>query len=173
MKKLKFLALGLVAAFGFAACGDDEETVFGEKAQLGGSNCATIGSFWTYDNGAQTKEQLGETGANVIFAFSTTDPDNFKFISGTDAKNTIVNSTASVTKFLEIKNLTPEGFDELSFDNAATQISIDKKLAKGRRAVAFFNEKCQGFFEILSFDEESEIAEIRVWKKDDAKIRIE
>ena len=31
MKKLKFLALGLVAAFGFASCGDEEEVAFTSK----------------------------------------------------------------------------------------------------------------------------------------------
>ena len=31
MKKLKFLALGLVAAFAFAACGEEEESNYTES----------------------------------------------------------------------------------------------------------------------------------------------
>ncbi len=173
MKKLKFLALGLVAAFGFAACGendDPQETDLynysaAEEVFMGGASSA-YGSFYTFSNGAQTKAQLTENAAeaNVVFCFSTL-TDQISFISGSEATNEIVKEACknSVTKFVEIGSAEPKKFEKADFSNATTSFAIDKKVLNGKNAVAFKNAKCQGFFEIVSFDETKTDLTLKVW----------
>ena len=63
MKKLKFLALGLVAAFGFAACGEEEDEVafcasdaqVKESTVVMGGAKSDNGSFFTIDSGVQKR----------------------------------------------------------------------------------------------------------------------
>ena len=170
MKKLKFLALGLAGLMAFASCSkDDEETAanFEEKSYVfGGASRDDLPSFYTYDNGAQTKTQLGETGANVVFAFQSLD-DNYRFISGTIAKNQIVNSTASETNFVLIGDATAKKFESADFSEKATSINIDKKIEKGKKAIAFKNEtlKVEGFFEVTAVDTEKDEITVTVYTK--------
>ena len=171
MKKLKFLALGLVAAFGFAACGDDEP---GDQEGKSGANYtqstivmggakSTNGSFYTFDNGVQTKTQLGDVATNVIFCFQTLS-DNFRFISGSIADNEIVKAQASETKFIMIGDAVANKFEKADFaKDGATSIDISNKIEAGKKAVAFKNEKCEGFFEVVSYDEASEDLTLNIW----------
>ncbi|MBQ3676382.1 MAG: hypothetical protein II926_03320 [Bacteroidales bacterium] len=43
-----------------------EQPTVGQSITMGGPR-SPHGSFYTYDRGVQTKSQLGETGANVLF----------------------------------------------------------------------------------------------------------
>lgn len=170
MKKLKFLALGLVAAFGFAACGDEDEVAFcASDAQvkestvvMGGAKSAN-GSFYTFDNGVQTKTQLGDVATNVVFCFQTLD-EAFQFISGTEATNEIVKAQASETKFAMIGDATVAKASKLNeSDFTATKMEINKKLENGKKAVAFMNAKCKGFFEVLDYASESEDLTLKMY----------
>lgn len=170
MKKLKFFALALVAAFGMASCGNEEEIAFcasdAEVVQsmvvMGGAKSAN-GSFFTSDNGVQTKTQLGDQAANVIFCFSTLAED-FQFISGTVAENEIVKKQASETKFAVIGEATVAKASKLNeSDFTDTQVKISRKLENGKKAVAFMNDKCKGFFEITNYDEAAEDLSMTVY----------
>ena len=171
MKKLKFLALGLVAAFGFAACGDEDATPFcDENAEatqttvvLGGSQSAN-GSFFTSDKGVQTKIQLGDVATNVVFCFNTLD-EAYQFISGTEATNEIVKAQASTTKFAVIGDATVAKASKLnSSDFKDKKVEISKRIDNGKKAVAFWNETldCKGFFEVVSSDGEGEKTNLTV-----------
>lgn len=177
MKKLKFLALGLVAAFGFASCGDEEEVAFTSKdAQvkqsaivMGGSN-SKLGSAYTADKGVQTMTELGEEANNVVFCLQTIDAnketlETFRFVSGTKAVNEIINGTknpdkgAYETVFAMIGDATIEKAAKLNeSDFTATTMDISRKLENGKKAVAFWNKtlKVKGFFEVTSFVEANE-----------------
>jgi hypothetical protein len=176
MKKLKFLALGLVAAFGFAACGGEDEVQQGKSGAtytestivMGGAKSAN-GSFYTFDKGVQTKTQLGDVATNVVFCFQTLS-DNFRFISGTIADNEIVKAQASETKFVMIGDAVANKFEKADFAaDGKTSIDISNKLEAGKKAVAFKNAKCEGFFEIVSYDADKEDLTINIWTKDEAK----
>ena len=171
MKKLKFLALGLVAAFAFAACGeeDDEVAFCASDAQvkestvvMGGAKSSN-GSFFTFDKGVQTKTQLGDVATNVVFCFQTLD-EAFQFISGTEATNEIVKAQASETKFAMIGDATIAKASKLNeSDFTATKMEINKKLENGKKAVAFMNAKCKGFFEVMDYASESEDLTLKMY----------
>ena len=173
MKKLKVFALALVAAFGFAACGEEDEPEAtdlysysaAETVQMGGS-ASSFGSFYTFSNGAQTKAQLTENAAeaNVVFCFSTL-TDQISFISGSEATNEIVKEACknSVTKFVEIGSADTKKFEKADFSAGTSTFAIDKKVLNGKNAVAFKNDKCQGFFEIVEFDEASTDLTLKIW----------
>ncbi|MBR5434643.1 MAG: hypothetical protein IK117_09435 [Bacteroidales bacterium] len=176
MKKLKFLALGLVAAFGFAACGPEDEVQEGKSGAtytestivMGGAKSSN-GSFYTFDKGVQTKTQLGDVATNVVFCFQTLN-DNFRFISGTIADNEIVKAQATETKFIMIGDAKATKFEKADFAaDGKTSIDISNKLEAGKKAVAFKNAKCEGFFEIVSYDADAENLTINIWTKDEAK----
>lgn len=165
MKKLKFFALALVAAFGMASCGDDEESLYeySESTVVMGGAKSSNGSFYTSDKAVQTKTQLGDQAANVIFCFSTLE-ETFQFISGTEATNEIVKAQASETKFAVIGDAKDSKFEKLTDEDFnATKVEISRKLEKGKKAVAFKNAKCQGFFEVVSYDEAAEDLTLNVW----------
>lgn len=166
MKKLKFFALALVAAFGMASCGDEEDSLYNYSEAtivMGGGDNQDLGSFYTFDKGVQKKEDLGSTATNVIFCFNTLTED-LRFISGTIAKNEIVSAQASETKFAVIGDATPAKFEKLTdADFESLEVLINRKLEKGKKAVAFKNAKCQGFFEVVSYDAEKEILTLSVW----------
>ncbi|MBR6266689.1 MAG: leucine-rich repeat protein, partial [Bacteroidales bacterium] len=76
-----------------ALSGFVEQPTVGQSITMGGPR-SPHGSFYTYDRGVQTKSQLGETGANVLFFLYD------KTIgSGTISGNDIVKATASETIF--------------------------------------------------------------------------
>lgn len=180
MKKLKFLALGLVAAFGFASCGDEEEVAFTSKEAkttntqivMGGSKSTTLGSSYTFDKGVQTLGELGDNATNVVFCLQTIDENDkektletFRFVSGTRTNNKIINGTqdpnkgASETVFAMIGDATiakAAGLNESDF--TATTMDISRKLENGKKAVAFWNKtlNVKGFFEITNFVEANE-----------------
>lgn len=177
MKKLKFLALGLVAAFGFAACGEEDEVAFTSKEAkttntqivMGGSK-STLGSSYTFDKGVQTTTELGENATNVVFCLQTIDEnkatlETFRFVSGTKAVNEIINGTkdpnkgASETVFAMIGDATIAKAASLNeSDFTETTMDISRKLESGKKAVAFWNKtlNVKGFFEITNFVEANE-----------------
>ena len=165
MKKLKFLALGLVAAFAFAACGEEEESNYTEKTIVMGGATSDNGSFYTSDKGVQTKTQLGNTATNVVFCFQTID-EAFQFISGELATNDIVKAQASETKFAVIGDGKASKFEKLTdADFTLSSVEINKKLETGKKAVAFKNNtlKCKGFFEVMNYAAESEDLTMKIW----------
>ena len=129
---------------------------------IGGAKSPTNGPFYTFDNGVQTKAQLGDVATNVVFCFQTLS-DNFRFISGTIADNEIVKAQASETKFVMMSDATEEKFENVDWSYATTTIDISSKLERGKRAVAFKNEQCEGFFELISYDEVCEDLTINIW----------
>lgn len=173
MKKLKVFALALVAAFGFAACGEEDEPEAtdlynysaAEEIQMGGSK-SDFGSFYTFSNGVQKKSELtaNASEANVVFCFSTL-TETMSFVSGSEANNEIVKEACknSVTKFVEIGSADTKKFEKADFTSAKTSLEISKKVEKGKNAIAFKNDKCQGFFEIVSFDAEKEDLVLKIW----------
>ena len=145
-------------------------TVHVESSQdvIGGAK-SMHGSFYTFDNGVQTKAQLGDKAANVVFCFLTLDEnketlDVFRFISGTEAVNEIVQSQASETKFVMISDATQEEFEIVDWSEGTTSIDIAKTLEAGQKVVAFKNALSEGFFEVVSYDENAEDLTINVWK---------
>lgn len=173
MKKLKFLALGLVAAFGFAACGEEDEVAFTSKEAkttntqivMGGSK-SSLGSFYTSDKGVQTTTELGNTATNVVFCLQTIDENDkektletFRFISGTRANNAIVKEQSSETVFAMIGDATIAKAASLNeSDFTETTMDISRKLESGKKAVAFWNKtlNVKGFFEVTNFVEANE-----------------
>ena len=172
MKKLKFLALGLAGLMAFASCGKDDENevafcssdaeVTSSTIVMGGAKSAN-GSFYTFDNGVQTKTQLGDVATNVVFCFQTLD-EAFQFISGTEATNEIVKAQASETKFAVIGDATVAKASKLNeSDFTATKMEISKKLESGKKAVAFLNANCKGFFEVMDYDADAEDLTIKMY----------
>ncbi|MBP5371215.1 MAG: Ig-like domain-containing protein [Bacteroidales bacterium] len=151
-------------------------TVHVESSQdvIGGAK-SMHGSFYTFDNGVQTKAQLGDKAANVVFCFLTLDEnketlDVFRFISGTEAVNEIVQSQASETKFVMISDATQEEFEIVDWSEGTTSIDIAKTLEAGQKSVAFKNALSEGFFEVVSYDEDAEDLTINVWKIEHAAL---
>ena len=186
MKKLKFLALGLVAAFGFAACGSedgDQESKSGNtykqsQITMGGKD-SNNPSFYTFDQGPISSTAVKDVPASVVFCFKTQkqDPETKEWekldpsfvVSGTEADNTAVKAAASETKFAIIGSANADKFEKLSdADFNTTKVEFSRKLEKGRVAVAFKNTtlKCEGFFEIVSFDDAKEDVVMNIWVKE-------
>ena len=128
---------------------------------MGGAN-STIGAFYTFDNGVQTKTQLGDVATNVVFCFQNTD-DDFRFISGTESPNDIVRAQASQTKFVMMSDATEEKFANVEWSYATTTIDISNKLEWGKKTVAFKNNKCEGFFDLINYDVETDNLAIKIW----------
>ena len=171
MKKLKFLALGLVAAFGFAACGSEDpedqqtkENTYKQSTVVMGGAASANGSFYTID-GVKNKAGVAENGEIVVFCFQTLD-DNYRFISGTEATNEIVKAKASKTLFVQIGDATGKKFEKVDWKDGKTTIDITKKMDDGKKAVAFKNEKLEGFFEIVSYEPTTEDLTLNVWIKE-------
>ena len=131
---------------------------------MGGAKSAN-GYFYTFDKGVQNKKQVEEDATNVIFEFNwhNLSGDVSQFISGTESTNEIVKSQALETKFVMIGNATEEKFVNVDWSMSSTTIDISKKLEQGKNAVAFKNEQCEGFFELISYDEEIEDLTISIW----------
>ena len=146
---------------------DDLVTITQRQDVLGGPTSMN-GSFYTFDNGVQTKSQLGDVATNVIFCFKTIDEnlntlDAFRFISGTEATNEIVRTQAFETKFVMISDATQEEFENVDWSNGTTIIDISKTLYDGQKTVAFKNAQSEGFFEVVSYDEDTDDLNINVW----------
>ncbi len=128
-------------------------TVYGTSTIVMGGAKSANGAWYTCDNGVQTRTQLGDDAQNVIFCFDFRNTlDNFRFISGTESGNEIVKRDASETKFVLMSDATQEEFDKVDWSNGTTTIDIDKKLEAGKNVVAFSNEKCQGYFKVVSYN---------------------
>ena len=176
MKKLKFLALGLAAAFAFSACGTDDEGDQTSKKgneykestiSMGGAKSA-LGSAYTSDKGVQTMKELGDNAQNVIFCFQTIDEnketlENFRFVSGTEAVNAIIKDQSSKTVFVMIGDGKADKFEKVNWSEGKTTIDVSRKIENGKKAVAFKNDKCEGFFELISFDEATENLSMKIW----------
>ena len=185
MKKLKFLALGLAGLMAFASCGkDDEETAANfdqSQITLGGYFSTAYGSFYTSDKGVQKQSELKDDASNVIFCFSSAEKtgevdaqgkniwkgiDPVQIISGKEAGNDIVREQSSETKFAVIKSATSDAFDKATdADFDKTIVEFNRKVVKGKTTIAFKNAKCQGFFEVVSFDEEKDELVLNIWVK--------
>lgn len=164
MKKLKVFALALVAALGFSACNSEDEATYKESTIVMGGSASTYGSFYTFDNGVQTKSQLGNVATNVVFCFQTIDTTQIQFISGTVATNAIVSAQASETKFAEIGSAKASKFEALTdADFTSTSISLSSKIEAGRNAVAFSNANCKGFFEVEDYNAITQDITLKVW----------
>ena len=144
-------------------------TVHVESSQdvMGGAR-SMHGSSYTFDNGVQTMSQLGAVATNVVFCFKTIDEnlntlDAFRFISGTEATNEIVRTQASETKFVMISDATQEEFETVDWSEGTTSIDIAKTLEAGQKSVAFKNALSEGFFEVVSYDEDTDDLNINVW----------
>ena len=127
-------------------------------------NCenSEYGSFYTFDKGVLTKAQLGDVATNVIFCFQILD-DNFHFISGTESVNEIVKTQASETNFVMIDKSTLREFNNVDWTEGKSAINISKKLEwDSKRSVAFKNAKCEGFFEVVTYDYQESLT-IKVW----------
>ena len=116
------------------------EVVAPKSAELGGSS-STLGSFYTSDNGVQTKTQLGENATKVVFCYS--DSDGNKIYSGTTTTNEIVKAQASETKFAEMSALTGAAY--MAVTPSANTITVAKD-----GVYAFSNSNAKGFFKVLS-----------------------
>ncbi|MBR5434080.1 MAG: leucine-rich repeat protein [Bacteroidales bacterium] len=115
------------------------------------------GMSFTSDHGVQTMRELGDNAQNVIFCFQTIDEnsetlENFRFISGTEAQNAIIKAQASETKFVRIDEANLETFKNIDWSESKTTIDVDKRLGPDK-IVAFKNDKLQGFFKIVMYDE--------------------
>ena len=146
---------------------DDLVTITKRQDVLGGST-SMHGSSYTFDNGVQTMSQLGAVATNVVFCFKTIDEnlntlDAFRFISGTEATNEIVRTQASETKFVMISDATQEEFENVDWSEGTTSIDIAKTLEAGQKSVAFKNALSEGFFEVVSYDEDTDDLNINVW----------
>ena len=131
---------------------------------MGGAKSAN-GYFYTFDKGVQNKKQVEEDATNVIFEFNwhNSSDDVFQFISGTESTNEIVKSQALETKFVMIGYATEEKFVNVDWSMSSTTIDISRKLERGRNVVAFKNEQCEGFFELIGYDAEIEDLTICIW----------
>ena len=131
---------------------------------MGGAKSVN-GYFYTFDKGVQNKNQLGDDATNVIFEFNWHNLSDyvFQFISGTESTNEIVKSQALETKFVKIGDADEDKFLDIDWNNGTTSIDISRKLELGKRAVAFKNEQCEGFFELIDYDVEREDLTIRIW----------
>ena len=63
-----------------------------------------------------------------------------------------------------MSDATQEEFDKVDWSNGTTTIDIDKKLEAGKNVVAFSNEKCQGYFKVVSYDADSEDLTLEITK---------
>ena len=101
-----------------------------------------------FRNGATAANyaEMGEVAkaAGVVFAFQTIE-GAFQFVSGTETVNEIVKPQASETKFAMIGDATLAKASKLTdSDFSKTTMEISNKLESGRKAVAFWNDKCKG-----------------------------
>jgi hypothetical protein len=184
MKKLKFLALGLAGLMAFASCGkEDEKTAenYNQTQVTLGGHYSSNGSFYTFDKGVQKQTELGDVATNVIFCFSSAVPtgevdengkkiwekiDPVQIISGTEAGNDIVKAQASETKFAKIKEATADAYEKATAaDFNMTVVEFDRKVTKGKTTIAFKNDKCEGFFEVVSFSEDTDDVTLNIWTK--------
>ncbi|MBO7124791.1 MAG: hypothetical protein J6V74_02975 [Bacteroidales bacterium] len=185
MKKLKFLALGLAGLMAFASCSKeegDQESKSGatyKQSQITmGGKASNNPSFYTFDKGAVSTSEANKAPESVVFCFKTQkqiDGENWEkldpsyVVSGTEADNTAVNAAASETKFAIIKSADADKYEKLTdADFNATKVEFSRKLENGKVAVAFKNAtlKCEGFFEIVSFDNEKEDVVMNIWVKE-------
>ena len=185
MKKLKFLALGLAGLMAFASCGSDPEDQESKSGATYKQSQITMGgkasnnpSFYTFDKGPVSTSAAKAAPESVVFCFKTQkqiEGENWEkldpsyVVSGTEADNTAVNAAASETKFAIIKSADADKYEKLTdADFNATKVEFSRKLEKGKVAVAFKNAtlKCEGFFEIVSFDDEKEDVVMNIWVKE-------
>ena len=145
-----------------------ERNIFKHTEQniiMGGAK-SSIGAFYTFNNGVQTKNELGDNAQNVIFCFQTIDAsgeplENYRFTSGTKSENEIVKSQASETRFVMIGDAS--NFAKVDWSDGTTIIDISSKLENGKKCVAFKNDKCKGFFEAISIDLSTENMSLRTY----------
>lgn len=131
-----------------------------ELVYLGGPT-SIHGSFFTADNGVQTKVQLGEDASKVVFCLYMMD-DNPSVISGTESANEIVSSQASETKFAAMPNAKIETYNNLrAFNYTSTSIAITEG-----SVYAFTNNHVSGFFTVGNIDTETQDVSLLIYKEE-------
>ena len=174
MKKLKFLALGLVAAFGFAACGDkgeegvDYTTTSKAGCFIGAGSNLVDGSYLNKDGQVYSASDIKTNGpAGIVLTGNVVD-GVASIYSGTDAAcvNGYVNGTydaagkgkldedwsgkASETKLTNIKKKKAEAADIYTMDaKKFTETNVEVEAGD---YIAFYNETLgiKGWFYVNS-----------------------
>jgi len=175
MKKLKFLALGLVAAFGFAACGEEEGEEGVDYTTTSKAGCFiaagsnnTAGSYLNQDGTVYKAADIKANGSTGIILTANVVDGVASIYSGTDAAcvNGYVNGTyadagvdkngeawstkASETKLTNIKKRKAEAADIYTMDASkftATNVEVEEG-----DYIAFYNETLgiKGWFYVNS-----------------------
>ncbi|MBR4350119.1 MAG: hypothetical protein IKP99_05275 [Bacteroidales bacterium] len=122
-----------------------------EYEYLGGPS-SVYGSFYTANNGVQTKVQLGEDGSQVLFCLGS-DDKGYYFVSGTKTANEIVNSTAAETRF----SVSSENGDDNDFNYASNKVYVTVGGVYG-----FKNKNAQGTVTVVDIDEETDDVTVKV-----------
>ena len=121
-----------------------------EFEYLGGP-MSVHGSFYTADNGVQTKVQLGEDGSQVLFCLGS-DSKGYYLVSGTKTLNEIVSNTAAETRF----SVTTDG-DDNDFNYASHKVYVTVGATYG-----FKNKNAQGTIAVVDFNVATDDVKVKV-----------
>lgn len=128
-----------------------------EYEYLGGP-MSVHGSFYTADNGVQTKVQLGEDGSQVLFCLGF-DDNGYYIMSGSESMSEIVRSQAAETRFAYMSSADEEEFHNLGyFDFSKTKLPI----VKGD-VYAFENKNAKGFFKVADIKNSTQDVGVEVY----------
>ena len=122
----------------------------GDYEYLGGP-MSVHGSFYTADNGVQTKVQLGEDGSQVLFCLGS-DSKGYYLVSGTKTLNEIVSNTAAETRF----SVTTDG-DDNDFNYASHKVYVTVGATYG-----FKNKNAQGTIAVVDFNVATDDVKVKV-----------
>lgn len=121
-----------------------------EYEYLGGP-MSVHGSFYTADNGVQTKVQLGEDGSQVLFCLGS-DSKGYYLVSGTKTLNEIVSNTAAETRF----SVTADGYDN-DFNYASHKVYVTVG-----ETYRFKNKNAQGTIAVVDFNVATDDVKVKV-----------
>ena len=129
----------------------------GDYEYLGGPY-SVHGSFYTANNGVQTKSQLGEDASQVLFCLGL-DDNGYYIMSGTETMNEIVRSQAAETRFAYMSSADEEEFHNLGyFDFSKTKLPIIKG-----GVYAFENKNAKGFFTVADIKNNTQDVGVEVY----------
>lgn len=121
-----------------------------EFEYLGGP-MSVHGSFYTADNGVQTKVQLGEDGSQVLFCLGS-DSKGYYLVSGTKTLNEIVSNTAAETRF----SVAADGYDN-DFNYASHKVYVTVG-----ETYRFKNKNAQGTIAVVDFNVATDDVKVKV-----------
>ena len=121
-----------------------------EYEYLGGPKSAH-GSFYTANNGVQTKVQLGEDGSQVLFCLGS-DSKGYYLVSGTKTLNEIVSNTAAETRF----SVAADGYDN-DFNYASHKVYVTVG-----ETYRFKNKNAQGTIAVVDFNVATDDVKVKV-----------